>query len=117
MRPYIMLPCPLYDLVQCFPVGQLSTKVALRQFYQQRPYRLLNCFEIIESQQTVCLSYQDAVQSMQPLIGFLFVDFQVAFWMKSDIRSSSALRPDAQGNLLTHRPTGHKDGCIFPQQG
>src|SRR5438093_468817 len=78
MRPYVMLPCPHYDLVQCFTVRQLATNVALRQFYQQRPHWLLNCFEIIESQQTVCPSYQDSVQSMQPLVSFLFVDFQVA---------------------------------------
>src|SRR5712692_89254 len=42
--------------------------------------------------------------------------FQVALRMESDIAYSPALSPDAQGNLLAHRPARHKDRGLFPQQ-
>src|SRR5690242_5591193 len=54
---------------------------------------------------------------MQSLISFFFMGFQVALRMKSDVRCSSALSPDAQGNLLAHCPARHKDCRLFPQQG
>src|SRR5258708_24164987 len=44
MRRYIALPRPVYELVQRFPATELSTKVPLRQFHEQIPYRVRDCF-------------------------------------------------------------------------
>src|SRR6185437_5041345 len=41
---------------------------------------------------------------------------QVAEGVEGDGRTVLALAPDAQGDLLRHRPAGHEDGGLFPQK-
>jgi hypothetical protein len=36
--------------------------------------------------------------------------------MKRNARGVTAIRPDAEGNLLRHRPAGQKDRLLLPEQ-
>ena len=61
------------------------------------------------------LADQAAVQPVQPLVALLLVDLQVAGGMEGDGRAALAIAPDAQRDLLRHRPAGHEDRRLVAQ--
>ncbi len=64
---------------------QLSADLALRQFEEQGGQRLFHLLQIVERHQLVRRTDQHAVQAVQQLVGFLFVNLQMAGRVKGHV--------------------------------
>ena len=98
------------------PRRKLSAQFALRQLEQQRRDRLTNRVQVVGSRKTLACPEVSRVQAVQVLIPALLVRLEVTVRVERDPPVPAPLGVDSQRDLLRHRPRGHPDRCLFPEQ-
>ena len=98
------------------PGRQPATDLTLRQLDEQGGERLADRFEIGQRQQLASLAQRPPDETMQPLIGLVLVELQVARRVERDDSPTASIGMDPQGDLLGHRAARHEDRGGLAQQ-
>jgi hypothetical protein len=102
--------------LEVVPGGQHPAQVALGQLDQQRAGRNPHRFQVIQGHQPEAVADQLPVQAVQQAVAAFLVNFQVTGRVERHGRVAAALGPDAQRDLLGHRPRREKKARLLAEQ-
>ena len=101
---------------QFLPRWQLTAKLALRQFEQQRCERLGDALQIAKRQQPIPTADVDRPKRVQMLVTVAFRHVQMVPRVHDDVAGTASICMDAQGDLLRHRAAWHEHGGLGAEQ-
>lgn len=102
------LACPARLRHELVPVGQPSSDLSLRQLEEQHRDGLAELLEVGELDQSVGISDERRVQTVEPLVAAFLVELEMARGMERERANPAPVGPDAGGDLLRHRSARHE---------
>ena len=98
------------------PSREAAADLTLRELDQQCRERLVHGFEVRERDELAAVTQRPADEAMQPLIGLVLVELEVAGRVEGDDAPAAPVGLDAQRDLLGHRAARHERGGRLAKQ-
>ena len=98
------------------PRGQPAADLALRQLDDERRQRLLDRLEVVERDQLAGVTDGPPDEAVQPLVGLVLVELEVAGRVERDDLAAAPVGVDPERDLLGHGPARHEHGGGLAEQ-
>jgi len=101
---------------QVLPRREPAADLALRELQQQDGERFVDALEVGEGDQLAGVAHGSPDQPVQPLVGLVLVELEVAGRVERDDPAAAPIGVDPERRLLGHRAARHEHGGGLAEQ-